>query len=116
MRRLAVIALTLFVLSGCMTREKMEEQLRLRLLALRAGMDSYTYDKGYGPESLDELVRTGYLKEIPEDPCTGKRDWTVITCEHYRAIPDPKNPQRGLCRVQSACKKTTEDGTPYSTW
>jgi general secretion pathway protein G len=114
MRRAALIAF-LLLLTGCQDRKQMESDLRLRLLEVRSGIDQYTYNKQHGPESLDELVRTGYLHEIPLDPCTGKADWTTITCQHYKAMPNDVMP--GLCDVKSACKKKTKEGVaPYSTW
>lgn len=116
MRRTAAIALATLLLGGCMTRGEMEERLHQDLLDLRAGIERYKGDKGQGPDTLDELVRAGYLKQIPKDPCTGKPDWVVTTCEHYKAIPDPQNPERGLCDVHSACKKENKQGAPYKDW
>ena len=37
---------------------------------MRQAIDSYTMDKEKAPQSLDDLVTTGYLREIPSDPVT----------------------------------------------
>jgi general secretion pathway protein G len=117
MRRIAAISLTcLLLLGGCMSRAEMEERLRQDLLDLRSGIERFHSDKGQHPDTLDDLVRAGYLKQIPEDPCTGKRDWVVNSCEHYKAIPDPENPERGICDVHSACRKENKGGEPYKDW
>ena len=116
MRRIVAIALVSLALGGCMSRKEMEEQLRERLLLIRSSIDRYHNDKGRGPDTLDDLVRAGYLKQVPEDPCTGKRDWIVNSCEHYKAIPDKENPEPGLCDVHSACRKENKGGEPYKDW
>src|SRR3954451_6668897 len=116
MWRAATITLALLLLTGCMSRKEMEKELRDRLLFIRSSIDRYQMDKGRGPDTLDDLVRAGYLKEIPEDPCTGKPDWTINSCEHYKAIPDKENPEPGICDVHSACKKENKGGEPYKDW
>ena len=114
--RSAAITLALLLLSGCMSRKEMEEYLRQDLLDIRSAIERYKTDKGQGPDALDELVRAGYLKQIPKDPCTGKRDWVLNSCEHYKAIPDPEHPERGICDVHSACRKENKHGEPYKDW
>lgn len=104
----------LLLLAGCQSRGEMERELRQELLQLRSVIDDYNYKNQHGPQSLQELVQAGYLREIPVDSCTGKRDWRTIPCEHYKAIPDHTTP--GICDVKSACRKKAKDGTPYSTW
>jgi general secretion pathway protein G len=115
MRRAAGIAMVMvLLLSGCMSRKEMEDTLRQDLLTMRAAIDQYTSDKQQAPQTLDDLVRAGYLKEIPKDPCTGKRDWMINSCEHYKAIPD--NTEPGICDVHSACRKENKGGAPYKDW
>ncbi|HEX6906040.1 MAG TPA: type II secretion system protein, partial [Terriglobales bacterium] len=51
------------------------------LFTLRSLIQQYTLDKQKAPQSLDDLVQAGYLKEIPVDPVTGQRDWQPVQCE-----------------------------------
>lgn len=37
------------------------------LFVMRSVIDQYTMDKGQPPKSAADLVRSGYLKEIPKD-------------------------------------------------
>ena len=48
-----------------------ESVLRNNLTTLRNVIDEYTYDKQKAPQSLQDLVSAGYLREIPIDPITG---------------------------------------------
>src|SRR5512141_1573084 len=54
-----------------------ESVLRNDLFTLRSLLDQYSADKGKLPQSLDDLVTAGYMREIPVDPITDQRDWTV---------------------------------------
>jgi general secretion pathway protein G len=45
-----------------------ESVLRQNLFTLRTVIDEYTYDKTKAPQSLDDLVREGYLRQVPIDP------------------------------------------------
>ena len=57
-----------------------EAVLMSNLFTMRSVIDQYTYDKEEPPQSLDDLVNEGYLREIPIDPFTESRDnWDVIT-------------------------------------
>ncbi len=47
-----------------------EAVLRNDLFELRKLISQYTLDKQKGPQSLDDLVQAGYLKELPKDPMT----------------------------------------------
>ena len=42
--------------------------LRSNLFTLRSVIDQYTYDKEAPPQSLDELVAEGYLRDVPIGP------------------------------------------------
>jgi len=42
---------------------------------MRQAIDTYTLNKEQAPQSLQDLVNGHYLKEIPTDPLTGKKDW-----------------------------------------
>lgn len=50
------------------------------LNTLRGAIDHFRRDRIVGPYTLDELVDAGYLREMPLDPVTNRRDvWTVKT-------------------------------------
>lgn len=91
-----------------------EAVLRQDLYAMRSVIDQYSIDKGKAPQSLDDLVQAGYLKEIPVDPiCNSKDQWQVQNEDVLQSI-DQDEP--GISDVHSGCPGTGSDGTAYSTW
>ncbi len=70
-----------------------ESVLRQDLFQLRSLISQYTLDKQKAPQSLEDLVTAGYLKQLPADPTTGKADWEPQQEDvHSRSI----NRTRGL--------------------
>src|SRR6201989_3647133 len=56
-----------------------EAVLNKDLHVLRQAIDSYTVDKQKAPQSLDDLVQSGYLKVMPIDPFTHRSDtWMPV--------------------------------------
>ncbi len=53
-----------------------EAVLRDDLYNMRKLLDQYAADKQKLPQSLDDLVTGGYMREMPKDPMTGQADWT----------------------------------------
>jgi YD repeat-containing protein len=50
------------------------------LITMRSVMDRFTLDHHRPPESLEELVTTGYLRRTPTEPFTGTNEtWQVDT-------------------------------------
>jgi general secretion pathway protein G len=91
-----------------------EAVLKEDLFTLRSVIDQYTIDKAKSPQSLDDVVSAGYLKQIPTDPCTGARDtWVVEQSDTLLSIDQT---QPGISDVHSGCTGTGSDGTPYSSW
>ena len=87
-----------------------EAVLMSNLFTMRSVIDQYTYDKEEPPQSLDDLVTEGYLREIPIDPFTESRDtWEVIT----DTGPTGKS---GVFQVRSGSERTSLSGTPYNEW
>lgn len=68
------------------------------LASIRDAIDKYNGDVGKYPESLSALVDKHYLREIPIDPLTDKRDWVVLA-------PPAESNQSGVYDVESAVKK-----------
>jgi general secretion pathway protein G len=91
-----------------------ETVLRNNLFTLRTVIDEYTYDKQKGPQSLDDLVQAGYLRQIPEDPITGSNtSWKIIMED---ALTSVSQTEPGIFDVRSGSDKTSLEGTPYAEW
>ncbi len=82
------------------------------LFKMRSLIDQYAADKGKLPQSLDDLVTAGYMREIPKDPITDNKDWVISTGD------DPYSTQggTGVTDVHSASGDVSSEGTPYSEW
>ena len=106
---LAAIVLPQYQRTILATREAV---LREDLNKMRTLIDQYGADKQKLPQSLDDLVSAGYMREIPVDPITGGKDWTVETGED----PNANNNEQGIINVRSASPDTSSEGTPYSEW
>lgn len=89
-----------------------ETVLRDNLFQMRKMIDQYASDKGKLPTSLDELAGAGYMRDIPPDPITGEKDWTVETGED----PNLLEGGTGITNVRSSSSDTSTEGTPYSEW
>ena len=90
-----------------------EAVLRNDLFELRKLISQYTLDKQKAPQSLDDLVSGGYLKEIPKDPMTHEANWEVKQEEVLLSV-DQQDP--GIDDVHSASNAMSSDGSAYSTW
>lgn len=89
-----------------------EAVLRDDLFKMRSLLDQYAADKGKLPQSLDDLVTDNYMRELPVDPFTGQKDWTVVTGED----PNSTSGEQGVTDVHSASTDVSSEGTPYSEW
>ena len=95
-------------------RHGREAALRQDLWVMRQAIDSYTVDKEKAPQSLDDLVQSGYLKSIPVDPMTNSSDWGLRSNQD-----DPDSDSFGgqdVYDVYTKSQGTALDGTKYSTW
>jgi len=90
-----------------------ESVLRSNLSTLRSVISQYTLDKQKAPQSLDDLVTGGYLRQIPTDPITRQTNWEVVQEDVMMAV-DQQDP--GITDVHSASSATASDGTTYSSW
>lgn len=90
-----------------------ESVLRSNLSTLRNVISQYTLDKQKAPQSLDDLVTAGYLRQIPLDPMTRQPNWEPKQEDVMMAV-DQQEP--GITDVHSASSGTASDGTAYSTW
>jgi general secretion pathway protein G len=89
-----------------------ETVLRDDLFRMRSLIDQYSADKGKLPQSLDDLVSAGYMREIPTDPITEQKDWNIEVGE------DPYSSEggSGIRDIHSTSPEVSTEGTPYSQW
>src|ERR1051325_4571699 len=106
---LAAITLPQYMKTITATREAV---LRDDLTKMRMLIDQFAADKGRLPQSLDDLVTEGYMREIPVDPFTSQKDWAITTGED----PSSSQGQTGVTDVHSASAETSTEGTAYSEW
>jgi general secretion pathway protein G len=108
---LAVVAIPSFV--GAIKQAR-EAVLKEDLQVMRTAIDSYTIDKQKAPQSLEDLIQEGYLREIPVDPMTHSKD-TWIT-DTNSALYSVDQTEAGIDNVHSGSDESGTDGQPYSSW
>jgi general secretion pathway protein G len=95
-------------------RHAREAVLKEDLHTIRTAIDSYTVDKEKAPQSLDDLVQSGYLKVIPVDPMTGTSDtWMPDSSDTLTDIDETAG---GINNVHSGAQGVATDGSSYNTW
>ena len=91
-----------------------EAVLAHNLQIVRQAIDNYTLDKQNAPQSLDDLVQSGYLRDIPVDPMTQQKDWQT---KFGDTVLTPDQVTVGIEDVHSNSERTSPfDGTAYNTW
>lgn len=91
-----------------------ESVLHNNLFTLRNMIDEYTVDKQHAPQTLDDLVTEGYLRQIPIDPITGSNQTWKVTMEDTPTGGDNQPP--GIFDVNSGAEGNGLDGKAYSDW
>ncbi len=88
-----------------------DASLRTSLNVMRDAIDKFSADKDRYPESIDELVTMGYLRQVPVDPVTGvPHSWQMLP-------PPPNSLLKGVVAdVRSGAAGKGQDGTPYNSW
>lgn len=108
---LATLAVPSFV--GALKSAR-EAVLKEDLHVMRTAIDSYTMDKQKAPQSLDDLIQSGYLRAVPEDPITHSTDtWVTDTSDAMSSV-DQTEP--GIDDIHSGSQEMGSDGQPYSAW
>jgi len=119
MKRHLCLYVSLMVLAsalatGCSAPRDREATLKQDLRMMRDAIDRFTLDKQQAPRSLQDLVDGHYLKEIPTDPFTRKKDWVP---QFNTVVLSSTQTRTGLVDVQSnSPMKSPFDGTPYNEW
>ena len=91
-----------------------EGVLKQDLYTLRNAIDEYTLDKQRAPQSLDDLVSAGYLRQVPKDPITDSaQTWQVVQEDVLLSVDQT---QPGISDVHSGAPGNSSDGTPYGSW
>ena len=91
-----------------------ESVLKNNLFTMRTVIDEYTYDKQKAPQSLNDLVSDGYMRQIPVDPITNTADsWKLIMEDAANTV---NQSQPGIFDIRSGSDKISLEGTPYSEW
>lgn len=91
-----------------------EAALKQDLFVMRQAIQQYTLDKQQAPQSLDELVSAGYLREVPVDPITRQKDWRTVFGDELLSAEQTLS---GITDVFSSSDQVSPfDGTPYSLW
>ncbi len=108
-----LLAIALPIYQKSIVRSK-ESVLRNNLFTIRSMIDEYTIDKQKAPETLQDLVSEGYLRQVPLDPMTNSDQTWHIIMEDTPAGGSTNPP--GIFDVKSGSDKISLEGTPYSDW
>ena len=110
---LVVLAIVALLLTLALPRylgsaEQAKERVLVENLRVtRDAIDKFHGDTGKYPQDLDELVSRRYLRALPLDPLTGRRDgWTVL--------PPPDARGSGVWDIRSSAPGTAHDGQPFA--
>jgi general secretion pathway protein G len=114
---IAIIIILLGLAAGRYQRSiqrSKEAVLHQDLRVMRDAIQQFTLDKEAAPQSLDDLVSAGYLRQVPTDPITQQRDWVPVTED---ILLSPEQTNVGISDVHSASNETSPfENTAYSTW
>jgi general secretion pathway protein G len=103
---LAAVAVTSYQHIQLKARETI---LQHNLNEMRKLLDQYAADREQLPQSLDDLVSSGYMHDIPVDPTTGEKDWVVDMGEDTIS----RDGGTGVIDVHSNSAGQGSDGRPY---
>lgn len=87
-----------------------EAALRENLGAMRIALDQFYGDRGSYPERLADLVALRYLRAVPLDPVTERRDSWVLE------LREEEGGRKVIHDVRSGAPGNATDGTPFKFW
>lgn len=103
-------------------RKTIEWELKLALRTIRNAIDRFYDANNRYPKNLNELLKKDiygkkYLRVIPIDPLTGKRDWLTISStddpdDFIRLFSD----KRDVYDIRTRSKLKDRNGEPYDNW
>ena len=101
---IGALYLTVVPMYGKTIKKAKETALKKDLYVFRKTIDNYYKDHEKYPESLESLVKEGYLRKLPEDPFTEKNDsWVTV----------PSDPTvNDVYDIKSGAIGNTIDGKP----
>lgn len=102
---LAAVAVPKFIVY---LRRAKEVTLAQNLWTMRRAIDFYWQDKEKPPANLQDLVATGYLREIPKDPVCPDCQWNEISAPN-----DDLNSSGGIGDVKSSAPGSDSSGKPF---
>jgi general secretion pathway protein G len=112
-RFISLLVLAAAFAGGCSTRPERERILKQNLMMMRQAIDKYTLDKEQAPQSLQALVDGRYLKYLPTDPFTRKKDWVP---QFDSVVLSIEQSSTGVVDVHSASREVGSNGAPYNEW
>jgi general secretion pathway protein G len=87
-----------------------ETLLKDNLKTMRKLLDQYAADREELPQSLEDLVNTGYMDAVPVDPVTDEADWDL----EFGDDPLAREGRQGVVDVHSKAPGADSNGTPFS--
>ena len=108
---LATLAIPTYKYANIRAREAV---LKENLFRLRDTLDQFYADRERYPNTLEELVTEGYLRNIPLDPITESNETWEVIYEELSEGEEDKQP--GIYDVHSGSYETSLDGSVYNTW
>jgi general secretion pathway protein G len=108
-----LISMAIPIYNRTILRSK-ETVLKSNLFTMRTQISHFTMDRQRAPQSLDELVRDGYLQKVPVDPMTGSNQgWRTIPEDPNQAV---NQSEPGIVNVKSTSDRMSSEGTAYAEW
>lgn len=99
------------IVTGSIYRAK-ESTLKESLFTMRKAIDDYYADNGAYPVELELLVQKRYLRKIPTDPLTDRRDsWILVRTEDNAG-----DQASGIIDVHSNSDDKDGNGIAYKEW
>jgi general secretion pathway protein G len=87
-----------------------ETVLKENIWQIRRAIEQYRADKGKLAKTVDDLVQSRYLYEMPMDPVADKAEWREIQGDD----PSSTEAEQGLINVESLAEGEDSNGVAYS--
>ena len=108
-----LLSIAIPVYQKSITRAK-ESVLHNNLFTIRTMIDEYTIDKQKAPDSLQDMVSEGYLRQVPQDPMTASDQTWRLIMEETAVGGSSGSP--GIFDIRSGSDKRSLDGSSYADW